>query len=100
MGFMDKVKAGVKTGAETAAAKAQEEFERLQVKRELTQVYTDLGEKTAELAETDQLSHAELTPLLDRVRALKTQLAAIGTESEATAAPAPTESHSEEPPAG
>jgi hypothetical protein len=99
MGFMDKVKAGVKSGAETAAAKAQEEFERLQVKRELTQAYTDLGEKTADLAESDQLSHAELTPLLDRVRSLKAQLAAIGTEPAAAAA-APADSHTEEPPPG
>ena len=30
MSFLDKVKAGVKTGAEQAATKAQAEFERLQ----------------------------------------------------------------------
>ena len=30
MGFIDKVKAGVKTGAEQAAAKAQEEYEKMQ----------------------------------------------------------------------
>ena len=30
MGFIDKVKATVKTGAEQAAAKAQEEYEKMQ----------------------------------------------------------------------
>ncbi|HST24467.1 MAG TPA: hypothetical protein VLJ76_00600 [Gaiellaceae bacterium] len=92
---MDKVKAGVKSGAEQAATKAQEEFERLQVKRELTQAYTDLGEKAAELADSDQLAHGELTPILDRVRTLKAQLAAIGTAQPEGPAPAP----AEQPPA-
>jgi hypothetical protein len=90
MGFMDKVKAGVKSGAEQAATKAQEELERLQVKRELGQAYTDLGEKTFELADKGDVSHAELGPPVDKVRTLKAQLAAIGT-AEGQAPPAPAE---------
>jgi hypothetical protein len=95
MGFMDKVKASVKSGAEQAATKAQEELERLQTRRELAQAYADLGEKTFELADRGDLSHAELGGLVDKVRTLKAELAAIGT-AEATA---PAEGHTEEPPA-
>ena len=95
MSFMDKVKAGVKSGAEQAAAKAQTEFDRLQVKRELQQAYADLGEKALELAERGELSHAELQPSIDRARAAKTQLDAVGSEPEPAAEPpaeaAPTE---------
>ena len=80
MGFMDKVKATVKTGAEQAATKAQEEYEKLQTRRELGQAYEDLGTKAFELADRGDLSHADLTPLVERVRTLKAQLDAIGTE--------------------
>ena len=95
MGFMDKVKASVKSGAEQAATKAQEELERLQVKRELSQAYAELGEKTFELADKGDVSHAELGPLVDKVRTLKAQLAAVGT-TDGQAEPAPAEA----PPTG
>ena len=95
MGFMDKVKATVKTGAEQAAAKAQEEYERIQTRRELAQVYEDLGTKAFELSDRGDLSHSDLAPLVEQVRTLKAQLAAIGTDSHA-AAPEPP---AEEPPA-
>lgn len=90
MGFMDKVKASVKSGAEQAATKAQEELERLQVKRELGQAYTELGEKTFELTDKGDVSHAELGLLVDKVRTLKAQLAAIGT-ADGQSEPAPGE---------
>jgi hypothetical protein len=90
MGFMDKVKASVKSGAEQAATKAQEELERLQVKRELGQAYAELGEKTFELTDKGDLSQAELGPLVDKVHTLKAQLAAIGT-TDGQAEPAPEE---------
>ncbi len=89
MGFMDKVKAGVKSGAEQAATKAQEELERLQTKRDLGQAYADLGEKAFELADRGDLSHAELAGSVDKVRALKAQLAAIGTAEATTPAGGP-----------
>jgi hypothetical protein len=95
MGFMDKVKASVKSGAEQAATKAQEELERLQTRRELGQAYSDLGEKTFELADRGDLSHADLAGLIDKVRTLKAELAAIGTAEAA----APAEGHTEGPPA-
>jgi hypothetical protein len=96
MGFMDKVKASVKSGAEQVGTKAQEELERLQTRRDLGQAYTDLGEKTFELADRGELSHSELGGLVDKVRTLKAELAAIGTAE----APAPAGGHTEEPPAG
>lgn len=80
MGFMDKVKATVKSGAEQAAAKAQEEYERMQTRRELSQAYEDFGVKAFELAERGDLSHADLTSGVERIKTLKAQLAAIGTE--------------------
>jgi len=89
MGFMDKVKSTVKSGAEQAATKAQEELERLQTKRDLGQAYADLGEKAFELADRGDLSHAELGGLIDKVRTLKAELAAIGTAEATTPAEGP-----------
>ncbi len=89
MGFMDKVKSTVKSGAEQAATKAQEELERLQTRRDLGQAYTDLGEKAFELADRGDLSHAELGGLIDKVRTLKAELAAIGTAEATTPAEGP-----------
>jgi hypothetical protein len=93
MGFMDKVKATVKSGAEQAATKAQEEYERIQTRREIAQAYEDLGTKTFELAERGDISHAELSSAVERIKTLRAQLAAIGTEP-AT----PSAARAEEPP--
>jgi hypothetical protein len=90
MGFIDKVKATVKTGAEQAAAKAQEEYEKMQRRRELAQAYEDLGGKTFELVERGDLSHSDLAPLVDRIRTLNADLAAADSEESAEAAPAET----------
>ncbi len=80
MSFLDKVKAGVKSGAEQAATRAQAEIERLQAKRDLQQAYAELGEKALELADRGELSHAELQPAIDRAHAAKSDLDAIGSE--------------------
>jgi hypothetical protein len=80
MSFLDRVKAGVKSGAEQAASKAQVEYERLQAKRDLQQTLSDFGEKAAELADKGELHHDELTPLLERVRAARAELESIGRE--------------------
>jgi hypothetical protein len=104
MSFLDKVKAGVKSGAGQAASKAQEEYERLQARRELQQTLADFGEKAAELADKGELHHDELTPLLERVRAAKAQLESIGKEEpteqpqEPAPEPAAEPEHTEEPP--
>jgi len=101
MGFIDKVKATVKTGAEQAAAKAQEEYEKMQRRRELAQAYEDLGTKTFELAERGELSHTDIAPLVDRVRTLTADLAAASAEApkEETTAPIPAPVEPAQPPA-
>ena len=95
LSFLDKVKASVKSGAEQAATRAQEEIDRRQAKRELQQAYADLGEKAFELAERGELTTVALTAPVDRVRAARTQLDAIGSETQAAppepSDPAPTE---------
>jgi hypothetical protein len=81
MGLLDKMKAGVKAGAEQAAVKAREEIEDLQTKRELAQAYGELGRKAFELAERGDIAHADLAPLLERVKGLKTKLESPGGEA-------------------
>ena len=83
MGLIDKVKAGagqaagkVKSGAEQAAIRARDEVEELQSKRELNQVYVELGKKTLELVDRGGFSHPELADLVERAQGLKAQLAA------------------------
>jgi len=80
MSFLDKVKAGVKSGAEQAATKAQAEIDRLQAKRALQQAFGELGEKTFELVGRGELDHADLQPAIDRIRAAKSELDSIGQE--------------------
>ena len=63
----------------------REQVGALQAKKELWQAYADLGRKTAELAESGAVSHPELSPLVERVKELKAQLAAADEDE----APAP-----------
>jgi hypothetical protein len=101
MGFIDKVRATVKAGAEQAATKAQSEYEKMQRRRELDQAYGDLGVKAFELADRGELAHAELTPLVEEVRSVKANLAA-GTEAPAeepsAEQPVPEQPAPEQPP--
>jgi|ERR671924_101615 hypothetical protein len=69
MGFLDKAKAA----AEQAATKAKEGVQDVQTKRELSQAYGELGQKTYELVESGAVSHPDLTPLVDRISALEAQ---------------------------
>ena len=86
MGFIDKVKEGIKAGADKAATKAQEEYEKMQTRRELAQAYETLGTKAFELAEGGDISHPELTPLVEQVRGVKAKLESAGTAEEAAPA--------------
>ena len=90
MGLLDKVKAG----AEQAAAKAREEVQELQTKRDLAATYSDLGKKACELADRGEISHAEISELVERARSLKAQLEADESVAAATESPA-----SDQPPA-
>ena len=67
MGFLDKAKAA----AEQAASKAKEGVQDVQTKRELSQAYHELGQKTHELFTSGALSHPDLTALLEKISALK-----------------------------
>jgi hypothetical protein len=69
MGFLDKAKAA----AEQAATKAKEGVQDVQTKRELSQAYHELGQKTHELASSGALSHPDLTALLEKITALREQ---------------------------
>jgi len=80
MGFIDKVKASVKAGAEQAATKAQSEYERMQRRRELDEAYEALGVKAFELADKGDLAHRDLAPLVEAVRTVKAKLDAAGSE--------------------
>ena len=99
MSFMDKLKSTVKSGAEQAATRAQEELERLQTRRELGQAYGDLGEKTFNLVDRGELSHPALGDLIEHVRRLRAQLEAAPAEPAAEAATPAPEGSSEAPPA-
>ena len=81
MGFIDKVKATVKAGAEQAATKAQSEYERMQRRRELDEAYEALGVKAFELADKGHLAHPDLASLVEEVRAVKAKLDAVGSEA-------------------
>ena len=69
MGFLDKAKAA----AEQAATKAKEGVQDVQTKRELSQAYGELGQKTYELVSGGGFSHPELTPLVDKISELRAQ---------------------------
>jgi hypothetical protein len=87
VGFLDKAKAA----AEQAAAKAKEGVQEVQTKRELFQAYQELGKKTYELSESGEVSHSVLTPLLEKIAALKA-------EEEGELATAGVTASSDEPP--
>ena len=95
MGFLDKAKAA----AEQAASKAKEGVQDVQAKRELGQAYGELGQKTYELVLSGAVSHPDLTPLVDKISALKAQAEEDG-EPVAAASGASTEPPpSNQPPA-
>jgi hypothetical protein len=98
MGFLDKAK----QAAEQAATKAKEGVQDVQAKRELSQAYHELGEKTHELVSSGALSHPDLAALVDKISALKAQdeaegepVGAASTASTASTEPPP----SNQPPA-
>jgi hypothetical protein len=75
---MDKLKAGAeqaKNLAGEAATRAKEEARDLQLKRDLSQAYDDLGKAAFDLAEQGALAHADLDPHVSKIRALKDELA-------------------------
>jgi hypothetical protein len=70
MGVLDKAKAA----AQQATMKAKEGVAGVQTKRKLTQAYGELGQTAFELVQNGELAHPRLSPTVERVGALKTQL--------------------------
>jgi hypothetical protein len=66
MGFLDKAKAA----AVEATAKAKEGVEDVQVKRELSQAYNELGKVAFELVESNEIAHPRLEAVAEKIRAL------------------------------
>src|SRR5437764_14641638 len=66
MGLLDKAKAA----AAEATAKAKEGVEEVQVKRELSQAYNELGKTAFELVEGNEISHPKLETIAAKIRAL------------------------------
>jgi len=90
LGFLDKAKAA----AEQATAKAKETASDVQTKRDLSTAYNELGQKAFELADTGAISHAELDPIVERIRGLKAQENGAGaatTPSSGSATPPPSD---------
>lgn len=96
--FFDRLK----DATANVAQMTKEGVETLQVKRELSQAYGDLGRTTADLVDSGALSHPELTEPVARIGELKAQLAAADeaedeTPAEPESAPAEPESAPAEP---
>jgi hypothetical protein len=70
MGFLDKVK----QQTEQVASKAKGGVADVQTKRELGQAYSELGQKTYELAVSGAISSPELDPIVERIGSLKAKL--------------------------
>jgi hypothetical protein len=91
MGIVDKLKQGAeqaKTMAAQAAERAKEEARELNLKRQINNEEEQLGSIVVGLVERGEISHAELQPGVDRIKALRAELetAQAGTAEE----PAPT----------
>ena len=88
MGFLDKAKAA----AVEATAKAKEGVEDVQLKRELSQAYNELGKIAFELVDGGELSHAKLDAVVEKIRTLQERERGDGALAGATAGGA-TETH-------
>jgi hypothetical protein len=95
MGLLDKAKAA----AEQAAAKAKEGVEDVQTKRDLSLAYGELGKVTFRLVEGGELSHAELSTLVEKIRTLETRASADPVMAGATASTTTEPPRSDQPPA-
>jgi hypothetical protein len=78
MGLLDKAKAA----AEQAAAKAKEDVEEVQTKRELSQAYNELGKNAFELVENGEVSDPRLDAGVEKIKTLRAKLEADGVEAE------------------
>ena len=75
MGLLDKAKAA----AAEATAKAKEGVEDVQLKRELSQAYNELGKVAFELLEGNDISHPKLETVAEKIRGLNERERGAGT---------------------
>ena len=73
MSFFEKAKAA----AEQAATKAKEEYGELQLKRELSSAYNELGKTAFQLIEEGEIEHDKLEEPAAKVRSLREKLEAV-----------------------
>ena len=66
----------LKRGAQQAADTVKDEVQELQTKNEIVRTYENLGKKVFELVDKGELTHADVTPYVDRIRDLKAKLEA------------------------
>jgi hypothetical protein len=85
--FLDRLKDA--TGV--VATKAREGIEELQTKHELSQAYSDLGRTTADLVESGAVTHPDLAAPVEKIKALKAELAAKAAETETAKTTEPAE---------
>ena len=95
MGFLDKAKAA----AEQAAAKAKEGVEDVQTKRDLSAAYNELGKVSYGLVSGGEVSHAEMTPLVERIKTLESRVAEPAMAGTSTSASTEAPPPSDQPPA-
>jgi hypothetical protein len=81
MGLLDKAKAA----AVEATAKAKEGVEDVQLKRELSQAYNELGKLAFELLESHDIAHVKLEPVAEKIRALNARDGGNGASAGTTA---------------
>jgi hypothetical protein len=72
MSLVDRAKAA----AGTASTKAREGVEDMKTKRELGETFDSLGKLAFELAESGEISHAKITPLVEKIKELQAALEA------------------------
>ena len=81
MGLLDKAKAA----AVEATAKAKEGVEDVQLKRELSQAYNELGKAAFELLESKEVSHPRLETVAQKIRTLNERERSNGASGSGTA---------------
>jgi hypothetical protein len=80
VGLLDKVKQGAeqaKTMATQAAERAKDEAKELNLKRQINNEKEALGSIVVGLVERGELTHAELGPGVERIKALRAELEAV-----------------------
>jgi hypothetical protein len=98
VGLLDKLKEGAgqaKDMAVQAAERAKDEAKELNLKRQVNNEEEALGAKVFELVERGELTHADLTAGVEKIRSLKAEIEALaaeqasGSDSESESAPTP-----------